>query len=65
MLPSSALRANNNGTSPRTWIAVAHDTTPYISVYPWTGAFGTKVTNPATLPTGAGYGVPSAQTVLT
>ena len=38
-------------------IAVAHDTTPYISVYPWSSGFGTKYTNPATLPTGVGQSV--------
>ena len=38
-------------------IAVAHTTTPFISVYPWTGAFGTKVSDPATLPTNTGNGV--------
>ena len=38
-------------------IAVAHSTTPYISVYPWTGAFGTKIADPATLPAGTGSGV--------
>ena len=38
-------------------IAVAHDTSPYISVYPWSSGFGTKYANPATLPTGNGYGV--------
>jgi hypothetical protein len=39
-------------------LAVAHSTTPYISVYPWSGSgFGTKFANPATLPTGTGFGV--------
>jgi len=36
-------------------IALAHSTTPYISVYPWSvSGFGTKYANPATLPTGNG-----------
>jgi hypothetical protein len=35
-------------------IAVAHDVSPFISVYPWSSGFGTKY---ATLPTGLGYGV--------
>src|SRR4051812_21881805 len=39
-------------------IAVAHLTSPRVSAYPWTaGAFGTKVANPGTLPTGQGYSV--------
>ena len=38
-------------------IAVAHTTTPYVSTYPWSSGFGTKRSNPATLPTGNGYGV--------
>ena len=38
-------------------ISVSHPTTPFISVYPWTGAFGTKVADPATLPTGTGTDV--------
>jgi hypothetical protein len=39
-------------------IAVAVDTSPYITAYPWSGSgFGTKFTNPATLPTGNGNGV--------
>jgi len=39
-------------------IALAHDTSPFISVYPWSvSGFGTKYANPATLPTGNGSGV--------
>jgi hypothetical protein len=38
-------------------IAVAHGTSPYISVYPWSNGFGTKYANPGTLPNGTGYGV--------
>ena len=39
-------------------IAIAHDASPFVSAYPWTGAgFGTKFTNPGTLPTGTGRGV--------
>ena len=42
----------------RLQIAVAHATTPYISAYPWSATgFGTKFTNPGTLPTGIGFGV--------
>lgn len=40
------------------YLAVAHDTTPFVSVYPIvSSAFGAKVTNPATLPAGSGRGV--------
>lgn len=37
-------------------VAVAHDTTPYISAYPfdYTNGFGTKYSDPASLPTGTG-----------
>ena len=39
-------------------IAVAHTTSPFITSYPWSGSgFGTKYTDPATLPTGNGNGV--------
>ena len=38
-------------------IAVGHDNSPYVSVYPWDAGFGTKYSNPSTLPTGIGYGV--------
>jgi len=38
-------------------IAVAHYNSPYISVYPWDSGFGTKYTDPSTLPTGIGIGV--------
>lgn len=35
-------------------IAVAHNSSPYITVYSWSNGFGTKYANPATLPTGNG-----------
>jgi hypothetical protein len=41
-----------------TEIAVSHSTTPFITAYPWSVAgFGTKYADPATLPTGSGWGV--------
>ena len=44
--------------SSSTSIAVAHSTTPYITAYPWfSGGFGSKFTNPATLPPNTGNGV--------
>lgn len=39
-------------------LAVAHDTSPYISVYPWSSSgFGTKYSNPSSLPAGNGNDV--------
>ena len=38
-------------------IAVAHATSPFISVYPWASGFGTKYANPSTLPASTGNGV--------
>lgn len=50
------------------YIAVAHSSSPYVSIYPWSGtAFSAKVSDPATLPTGAGYAVafsPAANAVV-
>jgi hypothetical protein len=40
------------------YVAVAHNTSPYITAYPWSGSgFGAKFSNPATLPSGSGRGV--------
>jgi hypothetical protein len=37
---------------------VAHATSPFVTAYPWSGSgFGTKFTNPATLPAGQGIDV--------
>jgi hypothetical protein len=36
---------------------VAHGTSPFVTVYKRSGDTFTKLANPATLPTGAGYGV--------
>ncbi len=44
------LKLSHNGN----YIAVAYSSTPYIKVWPWSGAFGTILSNPATLPAGAG-----------
>jgi hypothetical protein len=39
-------------------IAVAHTSTPFVTAYPWSGSgFGTKYTDPATLPGSFGTGV--------
>jgi WD40 repeat protein len=41
------------------YIASAHNTTPYITIWPWTTGtgYGTKFTNPATLPPNIGNGI--------
>ena len=38
-------------------IAVGHDTSPFISAYPWSSGFGTKYADPATPPASTGNGV--------
>ena len=39
-------------------VAIAHNTSPFVTVYPWSGAgFGTKFANPATLPVSNGFSV--------
>ena len=46
------------GVRASTAIAVAHDTTPFVTAYPWsTTGFGTKVADPASLPASTGNGV--------
>ena len=63
--PSSSLPGNANGVSYRSTgastgqVAVAHDSSPRVSAYTWTtsGGFGTKYSNPVTLPTGNGESV--------
>jgi len=40
-----------------TYIAAAHNSSPGVSVYPWSSGFGTKVSNPATVPQGNGMQV--------
>jgi hypothetical protein len=57
--PSTLPAGNGNGVAFRQTsgnagqIAVAHDTSPRISVYAWNAGFGTKYSDPATLPTGS------------
>jgi len=36
-------------------LAVAHVTSPWISVYPWDSGFGAKYTDPSTLPAAYAY----------
>ena len=50
---------NSYAIAPRLiFIAVVHSTTPYVSTYPWSGSgFGTKFSDPATLPAGTVWGV--------
>jgi hypothetical protein len=58
------------GTAPLTeYLSVGHQTSPYISVYPWSTStgYGTRYTNPASLPAGQGYGVafdPAATNII-
>jgi len=52
------LLASITGAAQETFIAVAHSTTPFVSAYPWSGSgFGTKFSNPGTLPASTGNGV--------
>lgn len=45
-------------SGPAQFIAVAHNSSPYITAYPWSSSgFGAKFANPTTLPTGTGNGV--------
>ena len=46
------------GAAGSSYVAVGHDTTPFISTYAWSDStgFGSKYANPATLPTAAVYG---------
>ena len=37
------------------YVAVAHTSTPYLTIYPWSAGYGTKYSNPATLP--PSYGI--------
>ena len=54
-----AAGAGGGGPAKSSYIACGHSTSPYISVYPWdvTTGFGTKFSDPATLPAGNCYGV--------
>lgn len=56
-LPAGA--ANRLAFSPDgAWLAVVHATSPFITVYPWTGSgFGTKVADPGTALPGQGQSV--------
>ena len=48
----------DNKKLPDYFIAVAHTSSPYVTAYPWSASgFGTKFTNPGTLPVGGGLGV--------
>ena len=51
--PSPASGSSNSVTPVAQYIAVAHQTSPYVTVYPWSASgFGTKFADPATTPTG-------------
>ena len=48
--------------APSEIIAVAHNSSPFVSVYPFSSSgFGTKFSDPATLPAGNGFGVAVTQ----
>ena len=50
--------AGGHKKSGEQYLAVAHTTSPYITVYPWTSSgFGTKFANPAVSPGNSGFGV--------
>ncbi len=38
-------------------IVVGNLSSPFVSAYPWSSGFGTKYSDPSTLPTGNGRGV--------
>jgi hypothetical protein len=45
-------------TTDSRYIAVSHFTSPFVSVYPWSGSgFGSKYSNPTTLPPDDGTNV--------
>lgn len=54
----SVLNGGAGGVAGSSYVAVGHSTTPFISAYDWsdTTGFGSKYSNPATLPTAAVYG---------
>ena len=55
---AGAISLNQFYGAHRSAIAVAHDSSPNISAYPWSGSgFGTKYADPATLLTSSGTGV--------
>ena len=58
------MMAGNAAGGGAQFIAVANSISPYIAAYPWSSAtgFGTKYSDPSTLPTGAGYGVAFGKT---
>lgn len=54
----SILNGGAGGAAGSSYVAVGHSVTPFISTYAWsdTTGFGTKFSNPATVPTAAVYG---------
>jgi hypothetical protein len=58
-IPSTGLAGaaySLNFNSLNTNLIVGHATTPFLSAYAWSNGFGTKYTNPSTLPTGVKVG---------
>ena len=64
--PWTPVKINNPSVLPSGWsygaswspnnryLAVAHESTPYITIYDWSSGSPVKISDPATLPTGAG-----------
>ena len=62
-LGQNLLQQGGAGGGGEQFIAVAHDTSPYVTAYPWSASgFGTKFANPSTLPPSVGYGVAFSET---
>lgn len=58
--PGTAITGLPNGltwSQSGAYLAVAHDTSPFITVYPWSAGFGTKLSDPGTLPTSNGRSI--------
>ena len=54
----AAGKTSSASVAPSAAIAVSHSSSPYITAYPWSSSgFGSKYSDPATLPTNVGYNV--------
>ena len=59
--PATTPTGNGTGASwspDGRYLAIAHYTTPYVTIYDWITGSPVKISDPATKPTGAGYGAP-------
>jgi hypothetical protein len=57
LIPLGILAGTGPSYAANTLIAVSHETTPFITAYPFNAGFGTKFSNPATLPPSRGNAV--------